>query len=116
MLRSIGLPELVVILVVAVLLFGGKKLPELAKGLGEGIKNFKTALKSEEHVDGDPDGAHARRGAPAGASARRPDLSRRRDPDRPRVRVRPWACRVHAEGSPRPRRAHRGRGGPRDPL
>ena len=51
MLRSIGLPELMVILVVAVLLFGGKKIPELAKGLGEGIKNFKSALKTEEHVD-----------------------------------------------------------------
>ena len=51
MLRSIGLPELVVILVVAVLLFGGKKIPELAKGLGEGIKNFKGALKEEQHVD-----------------------------------------------------------------
>jgi sec-independent protein translocase protein TatA len=51
MLRSIGLPELVVILVVAVLLFGGKKIPEVAKGLGEGIKNFKNALKSEENVD-----------------------------------------------------------------
>jgi sec-independent protein translocase protein TatA len=49
MFRSIGLPELVVILVVAVLLFGGKKIPEVAKGLGEGIKNFKNALKTEEH-------------------------------------------------------------------
>jgi len=48
MFRSIGLPELVVILVVAVLLFGGKKIPEVAKGLGEGIKNFKNALKTEE--------------------------------------------------------------------
>jgi len=48
MLRSIGLPELLVILVVAVLLFGGKKIPELAKGLGEGIKNFKGALKEEQ--------------------------------------------------------------------
>jgi sec-independent protein translocase protein TatA len=48
MLRSIGLPELLVILVVAVLLFGGKKIPELAKGLGEGIKNFKNALKHDE--------------------------------------------------------------------
>jgi sec-independent protein translocase protein TatA len=47
MFRSIGLPELLVILVVAVMLFGGKKIPELAKGLGEGIKNFKTALKDE---------------------------------------------------------------------
>jgi sec-independent protein translocase protein TatA len=52
MFRSIGFPELVVILVVAVLLFGGKKIPEVAKGLGEGIKNFKNALKSDEqHVD-----------------------------------------------------------------
>jgi sec-independent protein translocase protein TatA len=51
MLKSIGLPELLVILVVAVLLFGGKKLPELAKGLGEGIKNFKNAVKDEHDVD-----------------------------------------------------------------
>jgi sec-independent protein translocase protein TatA len=41
------MPELLVILGVAVLLFGGKKIPELAKGLGEGIRNFKTALKGE---------------------------------------------------------------------
>jgi len=46
--RSIGIPELLIILGVAVLLFGGKKIPELAKGLGEGIKNFKHALKEEE--------------------------------------------------------------------
>ena len=46
--RSIGLPELLVILGVAVLLFGGKKIPEVAKGLGEGIRNFKHALKGDE--------------------------------------------------------------------
>jgi sec-independent protein translocase protein TatA len=51
MLRSIGFPELMVILVVAVLLFGGKKIPEVAKGLGEGIKNFKDSLKSESTDD-----------------------------------------------------------------
>jgi sec-independent protein translocase protein TatA len=45
--RSIGGPELLVILVVALLLFGGKKIPELAKGLGEGIKNFKHAMKDD---------------------------------------------------------------------
>jgi sec-independent protein translocase protein TatA len=45
--RSLGFPELLVILGVAVLLFGGKKIPELAKGLGEGIRNFKTGLKGE---------------------------------------------------------------------
>jgi sec-independent protein translocase protein TatA len=48
MLKSIGLPELLVILVVALLLFGGKKIPEVAKGLGEGIRNFKTSLKGED--------------------------------------------------------------------
>ena len=51
MLRSIGLPELLIILAVAVLLFGGKKIPEVAKGLGEGIRNFKNSLKSDESGD-----------------------------------------------------------------
>ena len=51
MLRSIGLPELLIILAVAVLLFGGKKIPEVAKGLGEGIRNFKHSLKGEEHPE-----------------------------------------------------------------
>jgi sec-independent protein translocase protein TatA len=45
MLKSIGLPELLVILVVALLLFGGKKIPEVAKGLGEGIRNFKSSFE-----------------------------------------------------------------------
>ncbi|NOQ32041.1 MAG: twin-arginine translocase TatA/TatE family subunit [Helicobacteraceae bacterium] len=40
--------ELVLILAVVLLLFGGKKIPELAKGLGQGIKNFKKSLKDDE--------------------------------------------------------------------
>ena len=49
--RSIGPMEVILILGVAVLLFGGKKIPEVAKGLGEGIRNFKSALKGEEKVE-----------------------------------------------------------------
>ncbi len=45
MLESIGMPELLVILVLAVVLFGSSKIPELAKGLGEGIRNFKQSMK-----------------------------------------------------------------------
>ncbi|MGA2269650.1 MAG: twin-arginine translocase TatA/TatE family subunit [Bryobacteraceae bacterium] len=51
MFESIGWPELLVILAVAALLFGGKKIPEVAKGLGEGIRNFKTALKGDTGKD-----------------------------------------------------------------
>lgn len=44
----IGIQELLIILVIAVFLFGSKKLPDLAKGIGEGIKNFKKAIKTED--------------------------------------------------------------------
>jgi sec-independent protein translocase protein TatA len=49
-----GMPsgvELFIIVAVIVLLFGGKKIPELAKGLGQGIKNFKGAIKEDEPTD-----------------------------------------------------------------
>jgi sec-independent protein translocase protein TatA len=47
MLRTLGPGEILIIVIVALLLFGGKKIPELAKGLGEGIKHFKSAVKDE---------------------------------------------------------------------
>ena len=53
MFRTIGPAELIIIIVVFVLLFGGKKIPELAKGLGEGIRNFKSSVKSEEEPKDD---------------------------------------------------------------
>lgn len=46
-----GMPsgvELFIIVAVVVLLFGGKKIPELAKGIGKGIKDFKNAVKEDE--------------------------------------------------------------------
>ncbi len=42
---SIGGPEIILILFVILLLFGAKKIPELAKGLGKGIREFKDATK-----------------------------------------------------------------------
>ena len=44
-LGSIGPTELIIIFVIILLIFGGKKLPELAKGLGKGIREFKKATK-----------------------------------------------------------------------
>jgi sec-independent protein translocase protein TatA len=51
MLGKLGLPELLVIGVVAVLIFGTGKIADLGKGLGEGIKNFKNAMKDGENSD-----------------------------------------------------------------
>ena len=45
---SFGTQEILLCAVVALLLFGGKKIPELAKGLGAGIRNFKDAMKSDD--------------------------------------------------------------------
>jgi sec-independent protein translocase protein TatA len=48
MFRTIGPTELIIIIVVFVLLFGGKKLADLGKGLGEGIRNFKSSVKNDD--------------------------------------------------------------------
>jgi sec-independent protein translocase protein TatA len=45
---GLGTQEILLIAVVALVLFGGKKIPELAKGLGEGIRNFKQSVKEED--------------------------------------------------------------------
>ncbi len=46
----LGATEIIVILVIVLLLFGGKKIPELMKGLGTGIKEFKDAAKGDENA------------------------------------------------------------------
>lgn len=52
MLGSIGPTELLLILLIVIIIFGARKLPELGKSLGEGIKNFKKAVSSgkEDHT------------------------------------------------------------------
>ena len=52
MLGSLGLPELLVILLIVLVLFGANKLPQLGKGLGGAIKNFKEGIKEGQ------DGSH----------------------------------------------------------
>ena len=46
-------PEMIVILVVILLLFGGKKIPQLMRGLGQGIKEFKSASKEGKEDEKD---------------------------------------------------------------
>ncbi|MDR2342349.1 MAG: twin-arginine translocase TatA/TatE family subunit [Campylobacteraceae bacterium] len=47
MLANIGWPGLLIILLIVVFLFGGRRIAEVAKGLGSGLKNFKQALKED---------------------------------------------------------------------
>ena len=47
-LGMIGGPQIILIIAVVLLLFGGRKIPELMRGLGSGIKEFKNATKEEE--------------------------------------------------------------------
>ena len=47
-LGMIGAPQIILIIAVVLLLFGGRKIPELMKGLGSGIKEFKNATKEED--------------------------------------------------------------------
>jgi len=48
MLGGIGMPELLVILVIILIIFGANKLPQIGEGLGKGIRNFKKATRERE--------------------------------------------------------------------
>lgn len=47
----IGTPELIVIILVVLLLFGGKKIPELMRGMGKGVKSFREGMKGIDAPD-----------------------------------------------------------------
>jgi sec-independent protein translocase protein TatA len=44
----LGVPELLIIAFIVIMLFGAKRIPEMGKGIGEGIKNFKKSFKGDE--------------------------------------------------------------------
>jgi sec-independent protein translocase protein TatA len=50
---NLGPTELIIVLVIILVLFGGSRLPQLAKGLGEGIRNFKQASREDTPPSGD---------------------------------------------------------------
>lgn len=69
MLLMIGTPEIIFIVLIVLLLFGGKKIPELMRGLGKGVKSFKQGmnevedeinkpLKTEEKTSSQPEEEH----------------------------------------------------------
>ncbi|HEV8484911.1 MAG TPA: twin-arginine translocase TatA/TatE family subunit [Blastocatellia bacterium] len=45
---SLGTTEILIILVIVIILFGARRIPDLAKGLGEGIRNFKSGIRGDE--------------------------------------------------------------------
>jgi len=48
MFGSLGMPKLLVILVIVIVIFGASRLPQLGRGLGEGIQNFRNGLRNAE--------------------------------------------------------------------
>ncbi len=52
---GLGATELIIILVIVVVLFGGSRLPEIGKGIGEAIKNFKKSTSDDPEIDVTPD-------------------------------------------------------------
>ncbi len=51
---GIGMPELIIILVIILIIFGAGKLPQIGEGLGRGIRNFKKATKEKDEIDVTP--------------------------------------------------------------
>lgn len=51
----LGTTELIVVLAIVVLLFGAKKIPDLASGMGKGIRNFKKAVNEPDAIDVTPE-------------------------------------------------------------
>lgn len=68
-----GMQELLVILLIVVILFGAKKIPELAKGIGTGIKNFKKAVREDDEEEVAP--TQAKKLEDGSVPSKTPDVS-----------------------------------------
>lgn len=58
MFGGIGVGEVLVILVLLLLLFGAKRIPQIARGLGEGIRNFKSGIKDPNQIEKGDEPSH----------------------------------------------------------
>ena len=58
---GLGMQEILVIALIVLLLFGGKKIPELMKGLGKGVKSFKDGMKEIDEADPSKEGEKGER-------------------------------------------------------
>jgi sec-independent protein translocase protein TatA len=59
---GLGMPELIIILIVVIVLFGAKRLPEIGGGIGQAIRNFKKATSEPEEIDVTPKKAAEKEG------------------------------------------------------
>jgi sec-independent protein translocase protein TatA len=75
MMPTLGAPELIIILVIIILIFGVGKLPEVGQALGKGIREFRGAADGGENDDEAPAAAPARPAAPAAVEAPRPSAA-----------------------------------------
>jgi sec-independent protein translocase protein TatA len=63
---GLGMPELMVVLVIVMVLFGGKRLPELATGMGKAVRNFRKASAESAEIDVTPQKSIAENETPQG--------------------------------------------------
>jgi sec-independent protein translocase protein TatA len=61
---GLGVGELLVILLIVIVIFGASRLPQIGQGLGEGIKNFRSALKAPPEIDVTPKDSDSKKPEP----------------------------------------------------